>query len=259
MSAYEGRHGEIYDLLYADKPYASEAEFVDRLIRRHSDERARTILELACGTGSHALELAKRGYVVTATDVSETLLAQAREKQKSTELSVTVAWQDMTTLDVRGRPFDAAMCLFDSIGYVLTNESLTEVFAGVREHLRDNGLFIIEFWHASAMLRGYQPVRLRRVRTDTGEILRLSETILDIEQQTATVRYSILEPANGDLVSIEMETQRNRFFLIQEMKALGRSNGFLPLAWHAGYSDDEAIDLDTWHVVAVMKKTKATA
>ena len=70
--------------------------------------------------------------------------------------------------------FDAVICLFDAIGYVQTNAKISDVFHGVHKHLRPNGLFIFEFWHAAAMLRHYDPIRVRRWPTDDGLVLRIS-------------------------------------------------------------------------------------
>ena len=68
MSSYAGRHAELYDLFYADKPYAEEAAFVHRCLKKFGASSTREVLELACGTGRHAFELEKHGYRITAID-----------------------------------------------------------------------------------------------------------------------------------------------------------------------------------------------
>ena len=78
MTPYAGRYAELYDLFYGDKPYAEEAAFVRDCLRAFGSFRVREILELACGTGRHALELEKLGYQVTATDRSPEMLEVAR-------------------------------------------------------------------------------------------------------------------------------------------------------------------------------------
>jgi SAM-dependent methyltransferase len=70
-------YAAYYDLLYRDKDYAGEAEYVHRLIQRHRPG-AKTILELGSGTGRHACELAKRGYAVTGIERSPEMLEKAR-------------------------------------------------------------------------------------------------------------------------------------------------------------------------------------
>jgi len=254
MSSYIGRHAQLYDLFYAEKPYAEEAQFVHRCLQSYSNGPAIRLLELACGSGSHALELAKYDYQIVATDYSEDMLAMARKKAERASANVDFRVQDMTDLFVSEAPFDAAICLFDSIGYVATNERISRVLKGVHSHLRPDGLFIFEFWHAAAMLRNYEPVRVRRWDTDRGTVLRISETSLDCAAQLSHVTYSIYElNRNGTYESL-VETQVNRYFLVQEMSYWLTSSGFAPLKWFAGFSDDEKITEETWHVVAVARR-----
>jgi SAM-dependent methyltransferase len=212
------------------------------------------LLELACGTGTHALQLEKCGYRIVATDYSEAMLARARQKAETAGSRVNFQRQDMTELDVAGGPFDAACCLFDSIGYVATNESLTKVFRGVHEHLGAGGLFVFEFWHAAAMLRHYDPVRVRRWTRDDTIVLRISETTLDYANQLSHVVYSIYELKPDGTYSTLSETQVNRYFLLQEMAAWLTSTGFEPVKWFAGFTNDENISDETWHIVTVARR-----
>ena len=70
-----------------------------------------------------------------------------------------------------GGSYDVMICLFDSIGYVVSNSGLLRVFQGVHRNLRPKGLFIFEFWHAAAMLTSYSPLRVRKLAVTEGEIL----------------------------------------------------------------------------------------
>jgi SAM-dependent methyltransferase len=252
LTSYSGRHAELYDLFYADKRYEAEAAFVDQCLREYASGPVNNLLELACGTGTHALQLEQRGYRIVATDNSQDMLARARQKAASSR--VDFQQQDMTQLDIAGGPFDAAYCLFDSIGYVATNESLAKVFRGVQQHLRAGGLFVFEFWHAAAMLRHYDPVRVRRWTKDDTIVLRISETTLDYANQLSKVVYSIYELKQDGTYSTLTETQVNRYFLLQEMAAWLTWTGFEPVKWFAGFTNDESISDETWHIVAVARR-----
>ena len=253
MTSYSGRHAELYDLFYADKPYEAEAAFVAQCLSEFSVGPTTRLLEIACGTGTHALQLEQRGYKIVATDYSADMLARARQKAANSQVEFQL--QDMTQLEVGGAPFDAAYCLFDAIGYVGTNEALEKVFRSVHKHLRSDGLFIFEFWHAAAMLRHYDPVRVRRWERDDARILRISETSLDYAKQLSSVCYSICELKNDGTYSSLTETQTNRYFLVQEMAAWLTVTGFTPLKWFAGFTSSETISDETWHIVAVARRT----
>jgi len=253
MSSYIGRHARLYDLFYADKPYAQEAEFVHSCIQQYGDGSTTRLLELACGTGNHALALEKHGYTITATDYSQDMLEQARAKAKKTVSQVDFQWQDMRSLELTDRSFDVIICLFDSIGYVATNEALLQVLRGIHRCLRPGGLFIFEFWHAAAMLKEYDPLRIRRWTVPEGEVLRISETVLDPVKQLASVTYTIYELKTDGSYSSLIETQTNRFFLVQEMAGWLMASGFTAVNWLAGFTNVEHITEDTWHVVAVAR------
>ena len=256
MASYSGRHAELYDLFYADKPYAAEAAFVDKCLSKYSIGPAARVLEIACGTGTHAFHFEKSGRQIVATDYSEGMLQRAKQKAAEKSSAVEFQLQDMTQLEVRGAPFDAVICLFDAIGYVQTNEALTKVFAGVHKHLRPDGLLVFEFWHAAAMLRHYDPVRVRRWKTDDSTVLRISETALDVANQLSRVTYSIYELNDNGTYSDLTETHVNRYFLLQEMAAWLTWSGFAPVKWFAGFTEDETITDETWHIVAVARRNQ---
>src|SRR5512136_1906001 len=75
MSVF-GAYSRYYNLLYKDKDYKGEADYVHRLIEKHRPG-AKSILDLGCGTGRHDLLLAEKGYAVTGVDMSEDMLGVA--------------------------------------------------------------------------------------------------------------------------------------------------------------------------------------
>jgi ubiquinone/menaquinone biosynthesis C-methylase UbiE len=252
-SSYIGRHAELYDLFYAEKPYEDEVAFIHTCLQVYKPD-AKKILELACGTGNHSLLLENYGYQIIASDYSSDMLTQALKKAQKKDSRVEFRRQDMRTLDVPERPFDAIICLFDSIGYVSTNENIETVLKNVHTHLCPDGLFIFEFWHAGAMLRNYDPLRIRRWQTPEGEILRISETNIEYKKQLCHVAYSIYElNKNGSYYQLQ-ETQSNRFFLLKEMESFLINSGLMPIKWFSGFQNNELINDETWHVVAVAQK-----
>ncbi|TMF13297.1 MAG: class I SAM-dependent methyltransferase, partial [Chloroflexi bacterium] len=131
------RSARIYDLLYTGtriKDYATEADVLHALIQR-VHPGARTLLDVACGTGAHLACLRER-YDVAGTDVSPEMLAVARERLGD-DVPLEVA--DMRTLHL-GRRFDAVTCLFSSIGYVLDSDGLRQTMRRFADHLNVGGV-----------------------------------------------------------------------------------------------------------------------
>jgi hypothetical protein len=107
------------------------------------------------------------------------------------------------------------------------------------------------------MLRGYDPLRIRRFQTPSGEIERISETSVDYKAQLCHVSYTINEMNSAGTYQTLRETQVNRFFLVQEMNYFLQQAGFSPLKWFSGFQENELIDAETWHIVAVAQKIEA--
>jgi SAM-dependent methyltransferase len=254
MSSYEGRHAELYDLFYAAKDYDGEARFVHECLARFAEGGTRRVLELACGTGRHALALERLGHEVLGIDHSESMLRVARARATGAGARATFRQGDLRAIEAPGAPFDAAVCLFDSIGYVQTNDGLERAFRTIHGAVRPGGLLVFEFWHAAAMLRGYDPVRVRTWKTAAGEVVRVSETRLDCERQLAHVAYTVYEHRDDGTFGSFTETQTNRYFLVQEMARWLETTGFAPLAWYDGFSADGRVSEGTWHVVAVARR-----
>jgi ubiquinone/menaquinone biosynthesis C-methylase UbiE len=254
VTPYSDGYAEFYDLFYGEKAYEAEAAFVaDRLVAAGIGTGSR-ILELACGTGEHALRLAKRGYAVTATDISGAMLDCARAKARAQDLSIEFAEVDMRELVTAKQPFDAAICLFDSIGYARTDSAVGAVLDGVYRSLRAGGVFIVEFWHAPAMLSGFDPVRVRRFKRNGATVLRISETELDREQCLAQVTYNVYE-LRPDSTYIHVEERHTaRYFALPEMLQLAQQHGFEPVSAHDGFRSANPVCDNTWHVVAVLQK-----
>jgi SAM-dependent methyltransferase len=133
------KSARFYDAIYGFKDYAAEAAQVDALIRERNPE-ARTLLDVACGTGSH-LEHLRGRYEVEGLDLDAELLAIARERLPDVPLHEG----DMLDFDL-GRRFDAVLCLFSSIGYAKTVHNLQRAVSSMASHLEPGGVLVIEPW-----------------------------------------------------------------------------------------------------------------
>lgn len=255
---YSAEYAALYDVFYRDKPYEAEVSFLVEQLERHGINRGARLLELACGTGEHAIRLAKKGYVVAATDYSAAMVERARQKAESEHVPVSFAQSDMRELGAPATLFDGALCLFDSIGYVQTDDGVGATLNGVRDGLKPGGVFIVEYWHAPAMVRGFERTRVRRFNGSNGLILRLSETELEQERSVAHVTYNVYELRKDFSYHHVQERHTARYFTVSEMEALARRHGFEPLAAYDGFKSEGAVSDDTWHVVAVWRKNAAT-
>ncbi len=131
-----------YDLLMAErgKDYGREAEAVASRIRRRRPG-ARSLLDVACGTGSHLGTFAELGFEVEGVELSTEMLAVAAERVPGVPLHVG----DMRTFRL-GRRFDAVVCLFSAIGYMTTVDDMATALRTMADHLVDGGVLVVEPW-----------------------------------------------------------------------------------------------------------------
>ena len=135
------KSARFYDAIYAFKDYAAEAAKIDALIQGRKPD-ARTLLDVACGTGLHLQHLRDR-YEVEGLDLDRELLAIAAERLPD----VPFHQGDMLDFDL-GRRFDVVLCLFSSIGYAGTTERLNRAVKSMAGHLQPGGLLVVEPWFA---------------------------------------------------------------------------------------------------------------
>lgn len=131
---------QSYDRLTADVDYEKWADYVERHFHK-SKRPVRSVAELGCGTGSLTELLARRGYRMTAVDLSPDMLAVA--DQKCEGLSVLFLCQDMSRLTLL-EPVDAVISCLDSVNYVARPPALRRTFQRVYRSLAPGGLFLFD-------------------------------------------------------------------------------------------------------------------
>lgn len=142
MSAYETL-AFSYDSLTRDIPYEQMLTYMETLLQRHGI-RPETVLDLACGTGSMSVLLAKRGYQVLAADQSEDMLAMAWEK--AAELEGSRPYFICQSMEKLKLPYqvDLVVCCLDSLNYVTNPAHCRQALRRVWASLRPGGALIFD-------------------------------------------------------------------------------------------------------------------
>ena len=132
-------YGRKYDNENFTRGTVGECDFIETELK---SDKSLKILDVGCGTGRHAIELSKRGYMVTGIDLSETQLLRAREKAKRNNLNINFIKQDSRNLSFTNE-FDIAIMLCEG-GFPLmeTDEMNYEILKSVTKSLGENGKFI---------------------------------------------------------------------------------------------------------------------
>jgi ubiquinone/menaquinone biosynthesis C-methylase UbiE len=210
------RCAEYYDMLYHEKGYDSECDFLEQIFSNFSSKPPKRILELGCGTGAHTLPLAQRGYSITAVDRSERMLAIGRGKVAEMEKgnvtgSVTFRQGDIGALNIgANQPFDSMIALFAVFSYLGSNCDMTAAFRGTRRYLESGGLFIFDTWFGPAVMMQKPTNRCRIVDYAHQRILSFAMCTLNVVGHTVRIDYTLLCVANGQVVDEVNESRWQR-------------------------------------------------
>ena len=140
-----GRYlSEAYDSLNTDVDYKQWADFYEDCFRKYSQKPVRRVCEMACGTGSMALELGKRRYHVTAFDLSETMLTLADKKASDAGITdIRFTCQDMRDFKVYA-PVQAVICMMDGLNCLTSKDDVVSALDSVSTALEDGGIFVFD-------------------------------------------------------------------------------------------------------------------
>ncbi len=241
------RYASLYDAMYAEKDYARECDVVQRMFERYGDD-VRTVLDLGCGTGNHALPLAERGYAVTGVDRSSEMLAIARTKADAAGADVCFIAGDVRYVDAQG-PYDAALMMFAVLGYQHENADVRAAFSNARRMLRPGGLFIFDAWYGPGVLAEPPAPRSRSIITDHGEYERAASAEMDARRHLCTVRYALTPQAGSGTPA--HETHVVRYFFPMELEMYLDACGFRLLHLADFDRPDDEPTGQAWNVLAV--------
>ncbi len=141
MKAYDC-FAQFYDGLTLNVDYKARAEYILKLFERLKHPLGLT-LDLACGTGSLTLELAKRGVDIYGADASREMLAQAQNKAYDEGFSLLFLCQKMQEIDLYGT-IDTCVCTLDSINHLTEVEEVQKTFNRVSLFLNKGGYFLFD-------------------------------------------------------------------------------------------------------------------
>ncbi|QPC46953.1 class I SAM-dependent DNA methyltransferase [Mangrovibacillus cuniculi] len=136
------RFALVYDELMEDVPYDHWLTHTINQVNIYN-ENAKTVADIGCGTGTIAIELAKKGYDVTAVDLSDDMLFIASEKAQEQSVSLSLYQQDMRELSDIG-PFDVVTIFLDSLNYVTEKEEVIQTLQRVYDILTPGGLLLFD-------------------------------------------------------------------------------------------------------------------
>jgi len=246
-------YSDSYDLLYDEKDYGGECDLLERIFREYAEKPITSILDLGCGTGNYALCLAQRGYEVCGVDLSESMLEVARKKIQNSSTSINFFHSDIASIHL-DRHFDAAIMMFDVLGYLHTNEQITKTLKNISTHLNAGSLLIFDVWYGPAVLSQKPQEKCRVIHSGKDTVIRVTRPELDTFHQYCDVRFSLYRVCDGEPVVETNEVHRMRFFFALELSLALEFTGF-EVVRIGQFPDFERDPTETsWNIVVVARK-----
>ena len=231
-------HAPIYDENIFTKNTLKEVDF---LIEELALKPGAAILDVGCGTGRHAVELARRGYKVTGIDLSTEMLKEAREKAKAAGVEVSFIRADATDFNLPAK-YDAAICLCEGSFGLLghrddpINQPLA-ILSNISRSLKKKAKAILTVLNATFMIRRFTNEDVTQGRFDP-----------------LTLAEALAFPPQEGMPPVSV---RERAFVPTELTLLCRIAGLDVLnIWGgtAGNWGRRNIDLDEIELMLVAKK-----
>jgi SAM-dependent methyltransferase len=252
VTVFGSQYASAYDRVYADKDYERECDLIEELFTRYSRDPVRSILDLGCGTGNHALPLARRGYRVVGVDRSDEMLSRARAKADASGIDILFENVDIRSLSPGD--FDAVLLLFAVLGYQHSDDDVLRTLRSSRAQLDTDGLLVFDVWNGPAVIAQGPDHRVRDVASEGGTVLRRSSSGRLIDgKPLCAVDISVTELDGETVVSETKETHVMRYFFTDELDAFLEECRFKLVASGAFPSFDREPDDTTWNAIFVAR------
>jgi SAM-dependent methyltransferase len=184
------------------------------------------VLDLACGVGRHAIELARAGYHVVGADVSPTFVERARELAEEAGVADATEFvvADMREIadELSDESFDAIVNLFTSFGYY-DDETSGRILEQCLRLVRPDGVFVLDTVNRDALMRDFQQHGVE----DHGEMMTVEDRGFDIERGVVETHWTILEQTSPSTWETALEVDlAHRVYTLNELIGLFEGAGW---------------------------------
>lgn len=210
--SFNHQYSQYYDLMYRnEKDYRKECDFIEMAMRRYLKRKAPSILDIACGTGRHVIELSRRGYEVAGSDISNDMIRIAQKNSKKEGLPIGYHLAPMETLRT-GKTYDVILCMFAAFDYLLEKKNVKKMLQTLRTHLKPGGIFIMDFWNRDKFLNSSERFRVKDISCGDLRLLRISESENDPKKDLLKMKIKCLVLKNRKLIDEFIEEHSMRYW-----------------------------------------------
>lgn len=184
-----------YDKLFSDwqETTKEQAIILDKLFSAEGFDKSAQILDCACGIGTQAIGLASIGYNVTASDISNAEIAQAKERALQNNADITFEIADFRELEkIFSKQFDIIIAMDNALPHMLTSDDLESAVKSIVGRLASGGIFVASIRDYDELLRNKPPYSPPYIhKTDEGQ--RVSFQVWEWEDENYKLTQYIID------------------------------------------------------------------
>ncbi|MBI4651329.1 methyltransferase domain-containing protein [Candidatus Desantisbacteria bacterium] len=246
---FNEEYSSSYDYFYKDKDYEKECDFLESIFEKFS-YKPKTILDIGCGTGGHALVLAKRGYDIVGIDRSIHMLNIAKQKKNELGLEAELIEGDITKI-VLNRKFDAIISMFAVMSYQINNSLLSSVCALAKESLIPDGLFMFDCWHGMGVLNDKPVPKIKEIKINNRErIIRFTQPEFDMLNHIVNINFKVWKIKDNNFNETD-EIHPMRFLFPQEIKYFLEVAGFKDIKFCPFLNLEKDLSYNDWNMMVI--------
>lgn len=212
-----------------------EMRFLNWAFERLADTQVSVVLDVACGTGRHALPLAEQGYKVTAVDRSGAMLGVLKDKIENIGIEMPVLQCDMIDIEFEEQ-FDALICMYTSFNYLLEDPDIEKSLAGFHRALRPGGIAILDLMNPIFYIGKFREITVEHHQEGQLSVQRTFKHTLD-EVRALWYQDEFVIADDGDVISTCRELHIMRMLTYPEISRLIRDAGFVDVKHFGNFTD----------------------
>lgn len=189
MSYSNKKYASLYDLIYKNKNYLKEVNFLTKQFKI-KNKKAKKVLDLGCGTGQYTYLLSKKGYEVTGVDISKSMIEIAKKKYK-TKKNINFIHKDLKKINLKNK-FDIVVALFDVLSFQNSKSEIERFFKVLSKHLKKGGLVFFDFWYKNTIVKLKPASRAKKIENKIFKILKTTKPTWIKKQNIVKVYFKLL-------------------------------------------------------------------
>lgn len=220
-----------YDKLFLDWQATTreQAEILDKIFKDNGFDHTAKILDCACGIGTQAIGIVTLGYNVTASDISDGALTEAKKRAEENKVKIYFKQADFCALsDTFTEKFDIVIAMDNALPHMLSSSDLEKAIKSIANQIEKNGIFIASIRDYDALLMEKPPYSPPYIhKTDNGQRVSFQTWVWNEDNYKLT-QYIVEDEKTLQISKFECEYRATRR---EEMTKLLIAHGCSKVEW----------------------------